>query len=84
MPKTNLEIVEKMIERNRGILYFLIDRTKTLREQFFKQEFPESRYDKENDIVSINGIIYGVTRIVVNGEDFLIKDHEIVKCTPLT
>lgn len=61
-------------------LYFLIDLSSQLRKDFFETEFPGVPYDDEGEVATINGTQYSVDRIVVNGEQFLIKGCEIVKC----
>lgn len=64
-------------------LYFLIDLSSQLRKHFFETEFPNGLYDDDSETATINGQQYSVDRIVVNGEQFLIKGCEIVKCSPL-
>jgi hypothetical protein len=58
--------------------YYLINLCKTTREQFFKQEF-NADYDNNSESVIMNGVLHYVDRITINGEQFLIKDHEVVK-----
>lgn len=60
-------------------LYFLIDLSRQTRKEFFKSEF--GYYDYESEMTRINGVDYSIDRIKVNGEQFLIKGCEIVKCT---
>ncbi len=60
-------------------LYFLITLNSQTRKNFFETEFDS--YDSESDRAVINGVEYDVDRIIVNGEQFLIKDCEIVKCS---
>lgn len=79
----NEEIVQEMKQFNANDLYFLIDLTQTMRREFFESEFPDGNYDYDADEVTINGTKYSISRIMVNGEQFLIKDCEIVKCTPI-
>ncbi len=62
-------------------LYFLITLNSQTREQFFETEF--GFYNSDSDTTEIEGIKYSIDRIKVNGEQFLIKGCEIVKCTQI-
>lgn len=61
-------------------LYFLIPLNFQTRKEFFEQEFTDGSYDDESCIAYFNKKSYNVDRIIINGEEFLIKDCEVIKC----
>ncbi len=76
----NKKIVEEMKKFNDDELYFMINLCETTRQQFFDKEFGENSFDDEGSSVIIFGINYAVYRVMINGEQFLVKDHEVVRC----
>jgi hypothetical protein len=64
-------------------LYFLIMLNNMNRKTFFETEFKGGSYDDDSCVAVIDGVEYEVERIVINDQQFLIKDCEVIKCTPL-